>query len=249
MYRKRRRWPWVLSGILILAAALGGLGYYLWSHYTVTEVYVEGNLHYTQEEIRDIVMEGPLGNNSLYLSLKYRNKGVENIPFVDVMDVSIVSPNAIRITVYEKALAGYVAFMDSLMYFDKDGYVVESSSVRTAGIPQITGLSFDHIVLGEKLPVEDDSVFESIMDITKLLSKYELTADKIYFQAADNIVLYFGGVKAALGDRSGLEEKIMVLPQFLKELGDRKGTIRMENYESGGAMTVFEAQEESGSDE
>ena len=65
------------------------------------------------------------------------------------------------------------------MYFDKDGYVVESSGIRTQGIPQITGLSFDHIVLGEQLPVEDPQVFARIMDLTKLLNKYSKAANKI----------------------------------------------------------------------
>ena len=117
-------------------------------------------MHYTEDQIKSFVMEGFLGNNSLYLSLKYKNKGVENIPFVDVMDVSILSPDTIKITVYEKALAGYVKYLDTYLYFDKDGYVVESSSIKTVGVPQITGLEFDHIVLGEPLPVEDQTVFD-----------------------------------------------------------------------------------------
>ena len=65
------------------------------------------------------------------------------------------------------------------MYFAKDGYVVESSGIRTQGVPQITGLTFNHIVLGEQLPVENPEVFAGIMDMTKLLNKYQLTADKI----------------------------------------------------------------------
>ena len=107
-------------------------------------------MHYTEDEIKKIVMSGPLGNNSLYLSLKYRDRGIQDVPFVDVMNVSILAPDTIKITVYEKALAGYVKYLDTYMYFDKDGYVVESSGIRTQGVPQITGLAFNHIVLGEQ---------------------------------------------------------------------------------------------------
>lgn len=84
-------------------------------------------------------MSGPLGDNSLYLSLKYRDRGIQDIPFVDVMNVSILAPDTIKITVYEKALAGYVKYLDTYMYFDKDGYVVESSGIRTQGIPRSRG--------------------------------------------------------------------------------------------------------------
>lgn len=36
-----------------------GAGYFVLSTYTIKNVYVEGNIHYTQEEIQEIVMEGP----------------------------------------------------------------------------------------------------------------------------------------------------------------------------------------------
>ena len=97
---KGKRWIRAVLCIFFLLAALIGAGMYLKKIYTIRNVYVEGNIHYTQEEIQEIVMDGPLGDNSLYLSLKYKNKGIEDIPFVDVMDVSILSPDTIKITVY-----------------------------------------------------------------------------------------------------------------------------------------------------
>ena len=56
------------------------------------------------------------------------------------------------------------------MYFDKDGIVVETSEQRTPGIPQVAGLQFGYVVMNEKLPVENEEVFEDILDITQLLS-------------------------------------------------------------------------------
>ena len=108
MYRDRST---VIRKIVIISALLlilGGGIFALHSVYTVRTVYVEGNVHYTEDEIKKIVMSGPLGNNSLYLSLKYRDRGIQDVPFVDVMNVSILAPDTIKITVYEKALAGYV---------------------------------------------------------------------------------------------------------------------------------------------
>ena len=66
-----------------------------------------------------------------------------------------------------------------------DGTVVESSSVALRDVPEILGLTFDHITLFEKLPVRDDSVFGRILTVTQLLDKYELHADKIYFDSND----------------------------------------------------------------
>ena len=229
----------ILAAAAVFAVLAAGAFYVIQTR-TIQTVYVEGNVHYTEDEIKSFVMEGFLGNNSLYLSLKYKNRGVEDIPFVDVMDVSILSPDTIKITVYEKALAGYVKYLDTYMYFDKDGYVVESSSVKTQGVPQITGLDFDHVVLGEPLPVEDDGVFANILEITQLLNKYELSADKIYFHSADEVTIYFGDVKVSVGKTGeSLEDKIMLLPNFLQQLEGKSGTLQMENFDGGNGQFTF----------
>lgn len=237
MFRGRRFAARILI-ICVIAGVMCGAAYYVLHTYTIRTVYVEGNIHYTEEEIKELVMKGALGNNSLYLSMKYRERDIVGIPFVDVMNVDILSPDTIKITVYEKALAGFVSYMDTYMYFDKDGYVVENSSVRTVGVPQITGLSFDHMLLGEQLPVEDMGVFNRVLNITKLLNKYGLMADKIYFHNSGEITVYFGDVKVALGsDDSDLEVKMMRLPVFLAELTGKSGVLQMENYDDNGKFT------------
>ena len=240
---KKRKITWLLAAVVLLCI-LAMIMIAVLQRHTVKNVYVEGNLHYSREEIKEFVMQGPLGNNSLYLSFKYRNKGIENVPFVDVMDVDILAPDTIKIIVYEKALAGYVRYMDSCMYFDKDGYVVECSDVKTEGVPQITGLSFDYMVLGGKLPVEDEAVFDNVMNLTKLLDKYELEADTIFFHSSGEITIYFGEIKAALGDDSSqLENKMMLLPQFLSKLEGKKGTLRMENLTQDRTDVSFQLEE------
>ena len=226
--------------ILILLAAVVGAIYYFISTRFVKTVYVEGNLHYNEQEVKDMVMQGPLGNNSWYLSMKYRNKGVENIPFVDAMEVTVLTSDSIKITVYEKALAGYIAFMDSFMYFDKDGYMIETSNVRTLGVPQVSGLEFEHVALGEKIPVEDDNVFENVMTITNLLDKYDIAAERIHFQPDLDVVLYMGELRILLGKAVNLEEKIMMLPSVLGHLEGKSGVLHLEDYTEESQMTIFE---------
>ena len=222
----------VIIGFTIFAccAFLAGIYYYITTAYKVTTVYVDGNVHYTNEEVMDMVMKGRYGKNSLYLAMKYKDKGVEGIPFVEKMDVNILTPNTIRISVYEKALAGYVEYLGRYMYFDRDGTVVESSSERTRGIPQVTGLRFDYVVVNEPLPVENDEIFKRILDITQLLNKYELTADKIFFDSSYNLTLFFGEVRVTLGSSSEIDQKIIKLKNILPELEGKSGTLQMENY-------------------
>lgn len=230
----------IAAMVLVFLAALA-VGYaYVIANYTVTTVYVDGNIHYTNEEIIGMVMEGKYGNNSLLLSLKYKNKSVADVPFVEKMDVSVENPHTIRIDVYEKALAGYVEYLERYMYFDKDGIVVESSKERTVGIPQVTGLSFDHVVLYEPLPVEDPGIFRSILSITQLVNKYNLSADRIYFGSDGSLTLYFGEIRASLGEGSYLDEKVMRLQDILPKLEGQKGTLNMENFTEDTKNIPFE---------
>ena len=181
-YMAQHKSLFVIGGMLIaFFTSLAAACFYVVTNYTVLTVYVEGNIHYTNEEIIDMVMEGRYGNNSLLLSLKYRDKGVGNIPFVEKMDISVIDPHTIKVEVYEKALAGCVEYLDKYMYFDKDGIIVESSDETTVGVPTVAGLSFDHVIVNEPLPVEDAGIFKSILSITQLVNKYNLSADRIYF--------------------------------------------------------------------
>lgn len=217
----------VIISILLLAAAFG----IVVTQFSVTDVKVEGNEHYTDEQIKELVLPEGMLNNSLYLSVIYRNKEIKDIPFVEMMDVEILSNHSIRINVYEKALAGCVNYLGNYMYFDRDGIVVETSDRLTDGVPQIKGLSFDHVVMHEKLPVEDPSVFSKILNVTQLLSKYELSADKIFFGTQKDVTLYFGQARVYLGKDEKMDEKIMQLVPILPHLEGKSGVLNMENFD------------------
>lgn len=227
----------VFSSLLLL---LTGGFLYIINNYKVTTVHVDGSVHYTNEEIMEMVMGGRFGDNSLFLSLKYRDKGIEGVPFIETMDVDIESRDTIRITVYEKALAGYVKYLGRYVYFDKDGIVVETSTEETAGIPQVTGLSFDHVILHEPLPVDKPELFDEILNITQQLSKYSLTADRIYFDSVYNVTLYFGEAKIAMGENKDIDEKIMKLQYILPDLLGKSGTLDMREYSEDTKTYSFE---------
>ena len=231
----------VLSVLICSFLAICITGYiYVMENYTIQTVYVEGNIHYTNEEIMDMVMEGRYGHNSLFLSLKYRDKGIKGIPFIETMDVTIEARDTVRITVYEKAIAGYVAYLGRYMYFDKDGIVVETSEERTPGIPQVTGLMVDHIILYDTLPVENQEVFNDILNITQLLDKYSLKVDKIYFSPDYQVTLIFGEVQIAMGVSDDIDEKIMTLQYLLPNLEGKKGIVDMKEYTEETKLISFE---------
>lgn len=226
-----------LSALAVLVAVFIAVA----SNYTVDTIIVEGSTHYSNEEIYDMVLgDGILSHNSIYLSMKYRNKELKDIPFIETLSVHIMSPTAIKITIYEKAMAGFVEYMGQYIYFDNDGTVIETSESPTKGIPQIVGMKFDHFVLYEPLPVDDKEIFGEILDVSHLLEKYDIDVDKIYFDDDYNLTLYFGDARVKLGGYDNIDEKIIRLKAILPELKDKKGVLRMENYNADTQITTFE---------
>jgi cell division protein FtsQ len=226
----------VAALFLIVIAAMA----FILVHDRITEVEVIGNKHYTEEEIRNMVLKGNIMDNSLLLSLKYRNKSIEDIPFIETMDVEVLGADSIRIMVYEKTLAGCVSYLNNYMYFDREGIVVESSPEMTEGVPEVTGLHFEYVQLYEKLPVEKEEVFQEILDLTQLLSKYEISADKIYFDSDMNVTLYFGQARVRIGSGSRIDEKIMQLSVMIPAIEGKSGVLDMTDFGENTTSLTFE---------
>ena len=232
--RHRRRMAALRAAVILLI--LSAAAAFFVAYFKVRSVTVEGSSRYTKDEISSMVMTGPLGDNSVLLSLRYRDKPIRNIPFIETMKVQVVAHDSIRIRVYEKTIAGYVDYLGTCMYFDRDGIVVESSKEKLKDVPEVTGLKFQSIVLYKKLPAENDAVFDRIL---QLLSKYGLHADRIYFSTTSSMSLYFGDVRADLGEDQYTDEKISNLRKILPSLKNKKGTVDLVNYTPDTSYITF----------
>ena len=230
--------------ILIAAAVLAVTAVLLLSFivvFRITEVTVIGNEFYTREEIADLIVGEGYQRNTLYLYLRFRYQKHPEIPFIDDFEVSLDSFQSITIRVYEKNIVGYVHYLGKNVYFDKDGIVVESSDEEIEGIPMITGLYFDDLALYRNLNVEDPKVFDTILDITQLLKKYDLDPDEIRFGNTKELYMQLGEVRISLGTGTHLEEKIARISQIQQDLQDRSGTLHMENYTDESTHISLEA--------
>ncbi len=227
----------------VLVMAIGILVFAFVEGFKVKKVTVEGSMHYTTDEITNYVLDSKFCRNTIFLKFKYKNKSIEDIPFVEQIDVKIVDRNTVKITVYEKYVAGCVSNLGNYMYFDNEGNIVEVSKLKTENIPVVTGLEFDHFTLYEPLPIENKEAFNSILTITKLLNKNSLNADIIFFDENMNITLFFDDVRVNIGTGENMDEKFMTLPMILPSLEGQKGVLHMENYSKNNANVVFNIDE------
>lgn len=191
---------------------------------------VVGNTKYTEDQVVSMIFSDPWDTNSFYQFVKDRVRPHKTLPFVQKYQISWTGPLSVEIIIYEKNVVGYVDYMSSHMYFDKDGIIVESTEKKLDGIPEITGLNFGSIVLYKALPVENSKVFNDILNLTGLLSSHQIACDEIEYDSLLNAVLRIGDVKVSLGQDKDMEMKIATLNDILPKLAGLKGTLDLSEY-------------------
>lgn len=237
--KHRKIWPVILTilmTLIILSAAVVLL-------FRTRTVEVEGNSYYSDNTITTWVQRDRLSANTLYILVKYDLLDPDLPAGVEQLHVSLKNPWTVHVAVEEKEMAGYVDYDGAYLYFDRTGMAALKTRKQIEGVPYIEGLSFDAAgtVIGETLPVEDDSIFEKIVDVSRNLKKYSLTPDRISCSEGD-ISLYFGIVEVLLGG-DGYEEKLQQVPPILAKLSelypDTAGTLHLENYDPDSESIPF----------
>lgn len=167
------------------------------------------------------------------------------IPFIDTMEISMKPPHTIEIQVYEKGLLGYV-YLESLgqnAYFDKDGIVVETSSEVIEGLPRISGLSVDAVVLYEPLPLQDKQLLKNLLTLTQTLKKYEIVPEQIAYSEDKTYRLEYGSVEALLGSAQNVSDKVLRLSYILPKLEGMSGRLHLEGWTENTTDISFEKRE------
>lgn len=238
--KKRRKIGLILFFIFVLLIAAAVL--IVWKVFTVKKVVVEGNELYSAEQIKQLVLNDEYSWNSLYVDLKYRFLDTGDVPFVDTMEVSLDDPHTVRISVYEKGILGslYIEEIGQNAYFDKDGFVVETSTDEIAGVPKITGIACEQVVLYEKLPLEDDGLLRNLLSVTQMLKKYDLLPQEINYDANLQPTMIYGDIRIVLGTEEYLSQKIVRLSSILPQLAGLSGTLHLETWTSDTTDIVFE---------
>lgn len=215
--------------IAALAAALLAAALLLSIH--ISEITVTGNEQYTKEELVQILFPDQWSRNSLFCFFRDRLQEHVQIPFVEDYEIVFQGPGRVELIVYEKSVVGYVSYMSSYMYFDKDGIIVESANEALPGVPLVTGLKFGQIVLYQKLPLQKEETFQQILNLTQILSIFELKVDRIQYGAYGDITLYLKEIEVLLGSGGNLNDKISELNDMLPQLEGRKGILHLEDYD------------------
>ena len=239
--RKQRLLKKVLIGILVFMILIVIAIFVVINVFVVKNVKVEGNELYDEQLITDTVLNDEYSWNSLYVLLKYTFVDIENVPFIDTMEISLADPQTLKIKVYEKGMLGYL-YIDTIgenAYFDKDGFVVETSTRIIEDVPKIEGISCDEVVLYEKLPIDNQKLRE-LLTLTQALKREGLEPDSIHFGLEQSPVLYYGDTEVWLGSIELLTQKVARLKEILPNVKGIAGVLHTENWTEETANIIFE---------
>jgi cell division protein FtsQ len=236
--RRRKRGLIIFSILLILIAASVLI---VWKVFTVEEVVVDGNELYQDSQIITLVESDEYSWNSLYVYLKYKFFDQGEVPFVDSMEVTLDNPHTLRVKVYEKGVIGslYITSIGQYAYFDKDGFVVETSSEAIKDVPVVSGVTCNEVVLYEQLPIEDE-LLKNLLNLTQALQKYELSPGQISYDADIDATLYFDGVDVMVGNDDYITQKITRLSVILPQLYGLSGTLHLESWTPDESDVIFD---------
>ena len=229
---------WIVLGCLLALLAGGGILFFL--YYRVDAVEVLGTTRYTDQEVRDMVLQGPASGNCILASRFLSRDNVTDIPYVDALHVSVVDHHKICITVREKKAVGCFPYLDSYIYFDRNGVFFVADRARDDSIPFFSGISVKNVVQNEKLDLKGASVLNTAIVLATIFQKNDFLPDDIRFDEKGQISLIYKDINVSLGKDEYLEDKLSRVIAILPKIEGRKGILHVEMVNSSSRTITFE---------
>ena len=224
--------------------------------FRVESVEVMGSSRYTEEEICAMVLTGPAARNTL-LASRFLSRKMPDIPYVESVKVAMVSPTALNISVREQKPVGCFAYLDSYIYFDQNGLMIDGSYTHDPDILCFSDISVTSAICNEKLDFktsEYDSldyseglVTDTAVVLNSFFQKKETKPENISIDASKRIILQFGPIRVNLGQNVNLEDKLNRVVVILPMLAGKKGTLHAETVTEENKRLTFEPVSEEAS--
>lgn len=232
-----------LIAVLLLAGVI-----FFFTYYQVDEVQVMGSSHYSEKQIKKMVLRGPMASNSVLAPLIYTKKNTKDVPFVEGYTVTRLNRHTICVSVKEKDIVGCIPYLDSYIYFDRNGTFIESSTERNEKIPFFDGIKVKHVIYNEELPIKDKMVMNTAVALSTIFQKNDKIPDHIEFSDDGQISLLYGDITVKLGKDEYLEDKMTRVLAILPLISDKKGILHAENVNDNSKMITLEQEKDETTD-
>ena len=236
--RRRKKKSHKIYAFIVLFLGLAIIAAIIFLLFYVQKIEVKGNDYVTEKEIIETVQNDDFSVNALYILGKYALGKGKTLPCLEQMKVRLKAPWSVKIEVKEKPIVGYIQNGELYDYFDKEGLVVLESSALIEGVPYIEGIGLGEVKLYEHLRSKNTKIFEQILETSREITKHDLKPDRIVCEE-DVICLYVGSIRIRLGKNVSAVQIAQIAP-ILEKIGDKEGTLHLENYSEVQGTITFE---------
>ncbi|SHH57067.1 cell division protein FtsQ [Caloranaerobacter azorensis DSM 13643] len=205
--------------------------------FNVSEIIVQGNNVLDYEKV--ILASGlNYGENIFKIRTKEAKENILSHPYVKSVNIKRVFPNKLAITIEERKETLIIPYLESYIYLDDEGYVLNLLAYKKEGLLEVEGININSISIGKKLLLEDNVDLEKIIDLIKDCKKIDLyrEIEKVKLDNKSNVVIYLkSGIKVAFGHLNNVKYKLSFTIKILDDLkrkGISKGTIHFDKGDS-----------------
>ena len=202
LYKKRKKNRFITRFYIFLTVILLGIGWFLISNsglFTIDSIVVQGNSHYTAEEIINMGHASP-GRNIIYkANIKETKEFLENNPYIKHAEVRRRLPSTLVIRVTERQERLAFKYDDDYLVMDEDGILLKKS--RDKPMPTIVqGIVVSKIKLGEKIGTENGRRMDMVLDLIKMMMKSDLYYVSVDISSEKKVKAYIYDTLVVKGD-------------------------------------------------
>ena len=213
-----------LSGPISFAIAIVAIIFVLSIFLRVEEIYVEGNTHYTDEEIiRAIDIEE--GDNLFFFDrFGALSRVFAKLPYVEEVSVERTLPNKVTITVEESKALAYLILGEEKWTLDQNCKVLgKAADGETAFLVPVVGVKPGTLLIGEDMETEDKNpnIVQYLADVLYQIEERGLqySVTKVDFTDPNNVSFsYAGRYTVILGSNNKTEYKFGMFMSVMSKL-------------------------------
>lgn len=213
--------------VLVLIFILGGVTFIGYKVLRVAKIEVTGVETISCDYVAELSKIN-IGEHVFNINESEVSKNIEADPYLDLISLKIKYPDQVILTVKERKKAAAIKALDTYVYIDTQGYVLEMGKVENiSGCIVINGIDIAKYTLGEKMNFSDELRFSAVTEILSGIyasSLNDVICDMDFSNINGIVLNQAGGIKIKFGQADNIEKKMEWIKSVLANLSEQGKT-------------------------
>lgn len=210
--------------------------------FNITKIEINGNQKVSKDTI--IALSGIKMGENIF---RFNNNMIQNVKqntYIEKVEIQRKMPGTVVISVKERKIKYQINLINSYVYLDKNGYLLENSAERK-NVPVIVGFSIkEDEMLNEKRLKDND--LEKLANVAKIIEaakaiNIDNLITEVNVEDKNNTILYLESKskKINVGDTTNLTNKMLYVQKILENEEGKSGSVFVNGDISAGFKPYF----------